>query len=148
MSTSTSTTINNNNTEVSESNVVPTVNQPIDTNIDDTTDTTDVADTSTTDSSTVPKNGKKKKVLSEKTKLYIKNFMAERYKKNPVYHKKKRGTDNYKKLYNVPKEVCETFAEDLQHIIRIHNLVNELNDGSFEKYLMIKNNFNVTKKEA
>lgn len=139
MSTSTSTTINNNNTEVSESNVVPTVNQPIDT---------DVADTSTTDSSTVPKNGKKKKVLSEKTKLYIKNFMAERYKKNPVYHKKKRGTDNYKKLYNVPKEVCETFAEDLQHIIRIHNLITELNDGSFEKYLMIKNNFNVTKKEA
>jgi len=136
---STSTTINNNNTEVSESNVVPTVNQPIDT---------DVTDPSTTDSSTVPKNGKKKKVLSEKTKLYIKNFMAERYKKNPVYHKKKRGTDNYKKLYNVPKEVCETFAEDLQHIIRIHNLITELNDGSFEKYLMIKNNFNVTKKEA
>lgn len=133
-------TSNNNNTAAtaSESNVVPTVNQPIET---------DVADTST-DSSTVPKNGKKKKVLSEKTKLYIKNFMAERYKKNPVYHKKKRGTDNYKKLYNVPKEVCETFAEDLQHIIRIHNLVNELNDGSFEKYLMIKNNFNVTKKEA
>lgn len=137
MSTSSTTTINN-NTVVSESNVVPTVYQPIET---------DVADTST-DSSTVPKNGKKKKVLSEKTKLYIKNFMAERYKKNPVYHKKKRGTDNYKKLYNVPKEVCETFAEDLQHIIRIHNLVNELNDGSFEKYLMIKNNFNVTKKEA
>jgi len=139
---STSTTINNNNnTVVSESNVVPTVNQPIDTDVTDPS-------TSTTDSSTVPKNGKKKKVLSEKTKLYIKNFMAERYKKNPVYHKKKRGTDNYKKLYNVPKEVCETFAEDLQHIIRIHNLITELNDGSFEKYLMIKNNFNVTKKEA
>jgi hypothetical protein len=138
---STSTTTINNNTEVSESIVVPTVNQPIDTDVADTS-------TSTTDSSTVPKTGKKKKVLSEKTKLYIKNFMAERYKKNPVYHKKKRGTDNYKKLYNVPKEVCETFAEDLQHIIRIHNLVNELNDGSFEKYLMIKNNFNVTKKEA
>ena len=133
-----STSNNNNTATASESNVVPTVNQPIET---------DVVDTST-DSSTVPKNGKKKKVLSEKTKLYIKNFMAERYKKNPVYHKKKRGTDNYKKLYNVPKEVCETFAEDLQHIIRIHNLVKELNDGSFEKYLMIKNNFNVTKKEA
>jgi hypothetical protein len=140
MSTSSSTTINN-NTVVSESNVVPTVNQSIETDVADTS-------TSTTDSSTVTKNGKKKKVLSEKTKLYIKNFMAERYKRNPVYHKKKRGTDNYKKLYNVPKEVCETFAEDLQHIIRIHNLITELNDGSFEKYLMIKNNFNVTKKEA
>ena len=138
---STSSTTINNNTVVSESNVVPTVNQPIDTDVTDPS-------TSTTDSSTVPKNGKKKKVLSEKTKLYIKNFMAERYKKNPVYHKKKRGTDNYKKLYNVPKEVCETFEEDLQHIIRIHNLITELNDGSFEKYLMIKNNFNVTKKEA
>jgi len=136
-----STSNNNNTAAASESNVVPTVNQSIETDVADTS-------TSTTDSSTVPKNGKKKKVLSEKTKLYIKNFMAERYKKNPVYHKKKRGTDNYKKLYNVPKEVCETFAEDLQHIIRIHNLVTELNDGSFEKYLMIKNNFNVTKKEA
>ena len=138
---STSSTTINNNTVVSESNVVPTVNQPIETDVTDPS-------TSTTDSSTVPKNGKKKQVLSEKTKLYIKNFLAERYKKNPVYHKKKRGTDNYKKLYNVPKEVCETFAEDLQHIIRIHNLITELNDGSFEKYLMIKNNFNVTKKEA
>ena len=125
---STSSTTINNNTVVSESNVVPTVNQPIDTDVTDPS-------TSTTDSSTVPKNGKKKKVLSEKTKLYIKNFMAERYKKNPVYHKKKRGTDNYKKLYNVPKEVCETFEEDLQHIIRIHNLITELNDGSFEKIL-------------
>ena len=127
---------NNNNNVVSESNLVSTVNQSVD------------AETDTTSTSTTTKNGKKKKVLSEKTKLYIKNFMAERYKKNPVYHKKKRGTDNYKKLYNVPKEVCETFAEDLQHIIRIHNLVTELNDGSFEKYLTIKNNFNVTKKQA
>jgi hypothetical protein len=89
---------------------------------------------------------KPKKQLSAKTKQYIKTFMAERYRKNPVYHKKKRGTDNYKNLYDVPQEICDIFAEDLQHIIRINNLVTELNDGSFEHYLMIKNNFNVTKK--
>ena len=45
----------------------------------------------------------------------------------------------------MPQEICDTFAEDLQHIIRINNLITELNDGSFEHYLMIKNNFNVTK---
>ena len=134
---------NNNNNVVSESNLVPTVNQSVDSE----TDTTSTSTTTYSSTSTVTKNGKTKKILSEKTKLYIKNFMSERYKKNPVYHKKRRGTDNYKKLYNVPKEVCETFAEDLQHIIRIHNLVTELNDGSFEKYLTIKNNFNVTKKQ-
>ena len=83
---------------------------------------------------------KPKKQLSAKTKQYIKTFMAERYRKNPVYHKKKRGTDNYKNLYDVPQEICDIFAEDLQHIIRINNLVTELNDGSFEHYLMIKNN--------
>ena len=90
---------------------------------------------------------KPKKQLTEKSKQYIKNYMAERYRKNPLYHRKKRGSDNYKLQYNIPTEICDTFAEDLHHIVRINILIGELNDGSFEKYLMIKNNFNVTKKD-
>ena len=69
---------------------------------------------------------------------YNRNYMKNRYKKNPLLAKKQRNSLRAKLKYNVDDSVCNQYKDDLHHIIRINQLVNELNTGNFEKFLMNK----------
>ena len=59
---------------------------------------------------------------------------------------KRRMSNRLKKTYDIDEKVIEKYNEDLNHIIKINELINELNELSFAHYLIDRNVLDFSKK--
>jgi hypothetical protein len=83
----------------------------------------------------------------DKKKAYMRKYMADRYRANPLFAKKYRASGISKQKYEVPQEIYEIVREDLSTLIKINQLIKELNKGSLEYYLVNRHNFDFPKKD-
>ena len=72
----------------------------------------------------------------EKRKAYMREYMNKKYKDNPLYSKKYRRTTAWMKKYNIDKSIYDKYKEDTHHVYEIKRLIKELNEGTFECFLM------------
>jgi len=70
---------------------------------------------------------------------YNRNYMKNRYAENPTYSRKYRNSCSMRKKYHIDDLTWKEFKEDLYNIIKIKELIEELNPGVFEKFLIKKN---------
>lgn len=77
-----------------------------------------------------------KQLKSDFNRNYMKNYMKERYHKNPLKAQKYRNTLRIKRQFQISDSVARQFKDDLYNIVRIKHLVDELNEGSFEQFLI------------
>ena len=67
---------------------------------------------------------------------YMREYMNRRYKQNPTYAKKYRRTCALMKKINIDEKLYKKYKEDIHHIYEIKRLIDDLNDGNFERFLM------------
>ncbi len=72
---------------------------------------------------------------SRNTKEYMRNYMREYYNKNPVKSRKYRLSCTTRKKYNIDEKILERYKEDIHHIVKIKELMNELNPESLISFL-------------
>ncbi len=72
---------------------------------------------------------------SRNTKEYMRNYMREYYSKNPVKSRKYRLSCTTRKKYNIDEKILERYKEDIHHIVKIKELMNELNPESLISFL-------------
>ena len=77
---------------------------------------------------------------------YQKEWQNKKYKSNPLLFNKRRMSNRLKKTYDIDEKVIEKYNEDLNHIIKINELINELNELSFAHYLIDRNVLDFSKK--
>ena len=77
---------------------------------------------------------------------YQKEWQNRRYKSNPLLFNKRRMSNRLKKTYDIDEKVIEKYNEDLNHILKINELINELNELSFAHYLIDRNVLDFSKK--
>ena len=77
---------------------------------------------------------------------YQKEWQNIKYKSNPLLFNKRRMSNRLKKTYDIDEKVIEKYNEDLNHIIKINELINELNELSFAHYLIDRNVLDFSKK--
>ena len=86
-----------------------------------------------TDETSQPKPKQKSK--NRNTKEYIRQYMREKYKKDPKAHQKYQKSCVARRKYSIPDTFKESIGNDIHHIIKIHHLINELEPDSFNVYL-------------
>ena len=77
---------------------------------------------------------------------YQKEWQNKKYKSNPLLFNKRRMSNRLKKTYDIDEKVIEKYNEDLNHILKINELINELNELSFAYYLIDRNVLDFSKK--
>jgi len=83
----------------------------------------------------------------EKIRKYNREYQKKMYEKDPQRIKKYRNNQNIKKRYNIPADLAEDFKEDLYLVVKMKELIDDMKPGNFEKFLMIKNNLKLVKKD-
>jgi hypothetical protein len=77
---------------------------------------------------------------------YQKEWQNKKYKSNPLLFNKRRMSNKWKNTYDIDDKVIEKYKEDLHHILKINELINELNELSFAHYLIDRNVLDFSKK--
>jgi hypothetical protein len=77
---------------------------------------------------------------------YQKEWQNKKYKSNPKLFNKRRMSNKWKNTYDIDERVIEKYKEDLHHILKINELINELNELSFAHYLIDRNVLDFSKK--
>jgi len=72
---------------------------------------------------------------SRNSKEYMRNYMREYYKKDPLKSRKYRLSCKTKKDYNINEKVIEKYKEDIHHIVKIKHLMSELNADSLIHFI-------------
>tara|TARA_B100000902_G_C26481124_1_gene514821 strand:- start:141 stop:458 length:318 start_codon:yes stop_codon:yes gene_type:complete len=88
-------------------------------------------DTRSQDTDTVEVNIVKKTTNKE----YMRNYMRDYYKKNPLKLRKYRLSCNTRKKYKIPVDILNKYQEDIHHIVKIKKLFDELNETSLVEFL-------------
>lgn len=73
---------------------------------------------------------------SRNTTEYMRNYMREYYKQNPLKSRKYRLSCKTKKDYNISQTTLDKYKEDIHHIVKIKHLMNELNPDSLTLFLL------------
>ena len=96
------------------------------------------------------KRGRRLKPIEEKATSDLKAYHREYHRKrSPEYllnENKRRKSVAIRQAYNVDDDWIELFNNDLGNIVRIHELINDLDDGSWDLYLSNRNRRNFEKK--
>ena len=103
-----------------------------------------------TDTHAVKKRGRKQKPAHEKATADLKAYHKEYHKnRTPEYfvkENKRRKSVAIRQTYNIDENVAEKFKNDLGNIVRIHELIKDLEDGSWELYLSNRHHCRFEKK--
>jgi hypothetical protein len=67
---------------------------------------------------------------------YMAEYMKNKYKENPLFHRKYKNSLNVKKKYHITEEVWEKYKENLHAVVSLKELIDDLPDGFFETFLM------------
>lgn len=78
-------------------------------------------------------NAHKRKIVD--ITAYNREYAKRRRLEKPNLIKKYQGNTNAYKKYNIGQETRELYQNDLYLIIKINEIVKQLNYGTFEKYL-------------
>lgn len=84
---------------------------------------------------------------SRNSKEYMRNYMREYYKKDPLKSRKYRLSCKTRKEYNIDAKIIEKYKEDIHHIIKIKHLMNELNPNSLIHFLSEHASLNFDKRD-
>lgn len=84
---------------------------------------------------------------SRNSKEYMRNYMREYYKKDPLKSRKYRLSCKTRKEYKIDEKTFEKYKEDIHHIIKIKHLMNELNPNSLIYFLNEHATLNFDKRE-
>jgi len=72
---------------------------------------------------------------SRNTKEYMREYMRKYYNKDPLKSRKYRLSCTTRKKYKVDNKLLEKYKEDIHHIVKIKELMNELNPESLITFL-------------
>lgn len=85
---------------------------------------------------------------SRNSKEYMRNYMREYYNKNPVKSRKYRLSCTTRKKYKINEQILNTYKEDIHHIVKIKELMNELNPESLITFLSEHSSLEFNKVES
>lgn len=83
----------------------------------------------------------------EDYKKYIADYMRLKYHENPVYQRKYKNSLNIKKKYNITPEIWDKYKENLHAIVSLKEIIDELPEGYFERFLLEFKTIKFEKKE-
>jgi hypothetical protein len=78
---------------------------------------------------------------------YMSEYMKKKYHENPKQHRKYKNSLNIKKKYEISPEVWDKYGENLHAVVSLKELIDDLPDGYFEKFLMEYKSLEFRKKE-
>jgi len=78
---------------------------------------------------------------------YMNNYIKKKYAENKVNSRCYKNTLNLKKKVDFTKEQNERYSIYLHHIFKMKEMIDELPDGMFEKFLSEYKNLNFPLKE-
>jgi len=87
------------------------------------------------------------KKKTEDINKYMADYMRKKYKENPQQHRRYRNSLNIKKKYVISPEVWDKYGDNLYTVVSLKQLIDDLPDGYFEKFLMEYKSLNFRKKE-
>ena len=90
--------------------------------------------------------GEIKTKKNRNTKEYIRNYMRERYHKDPKATKKYQRTCTVRREYDINPDIHKEFGNDTYIIVRLWNQIKELEDGNFDKFLKLYPELSFNKK--
>jgi len=67
---------------------------------------------------------------------YMANYMKAKYDENPAQYRRYKNSLNVKKKYVIPDEVWTKYKENLYAVVSLKELIDDLPDGFFERFLM------------
>lgn len=89
------------------------------------------------DSDVLEKNEIKPKVnKTADYKAYMREWMKKHYTSNPVEHRRYRNSLNVRKRYVITPEIWEKYGSNLYSVVTLKEIIDEMPEGSFEKFLM------------
>jgi len=98
----------------------------------------------------IKRRGRKPKPESEKKTANLRAYHAEYHKnrgeKYLNHQNKRRKTEHFLKKFIIEKQFIEKYKNDLGNLVRIHQLIEELESGVWEQFLNDKPNFIYSKK--
>ena len=98
----------------------------------------------------IKRRGRKPKPENEKKTANLRAYHAEYHKnrgdKYLNHQNKRRKTEHLLKNFNIQKEFIDKYKNDLGNLVRIHQLIEELESGVWEQFLNDKYNFIYSKK--
>ena len=78
---------------------------------------------------------------------YMSEYMKKKYKENPQQHRRYKNSLNIKKKYVISPETWDKYGENLYAVVSLKELIDDLPDGYFEKFLMEYKTLDFKKKE-
>jgi len=78
---------------------------------------------------------------------YMADYMRKKYHENPKQHRRYKNSLNTKKKYVISDETWSKYGENLHAVVSLKELIDDLPDGYFEKFLMEYKTLNFKKKE-
>jgi hypothetical protein len=79
-------------------------------------------------------------------KKYMSEYMKKQYSKDPVKNRNYKNSLNIKKKYNINEDVWNEYKEQLYNVVQLKEIIDELPDGMFEKFLTKYKSLNFSKK--
>lgn len=67
---------------------------------------------------------------------YMSEYMKKKYNENPIHHRRYKNSLNIKKKYYITDDIWEKYKENLYSVVSLKELIDDLPDGFFEKFLM------------
>ena len=78
---------------------------------------------------------------------YMSEYMKKKYNENPQQHRRYKNSLNVKKKYHISEEEWEKYGENLYAVVSLKELIDDLPEGYFEKFLMEYKSLSFRKKE-
>lgn len=67
---------------------------------------------------------------------YMSEYMKKKYDENPQQHRRYKNSLNVKKKYHITDEMWEKYKDNLYAVVSLKEIIDELPDGFFERFLM------------
>ena len=78
---------------------------------------------------------------------YMSEYMKKRYEENPNHYRKYKNSLNIKKKYHITDEIWEKYRENLYAVVSLKELIDDLPEGYFEKFLLEYRSLSFQKKD-
>ena len=85
---------------------------------------------------------------SRNTREYTREYMARKYKEDPVRTKKYQRCYNTRRMFHITKEVNDAFGVDLNLVVKIYNSIKLLEEGTYEKFLEMYPTLDIQRKRG
>lgn len=78
---------------------------------------------------------------------YMADYMKKKYHENPQHQRRYKNSLNVKKKYVISEEQWAKYGENLHAVVSLKELIDDLPEGYFEKFLMEYKSLEFRKKE-